>query len=144
MWTNAVAENGGFLLRAAINSLRSSLQTPAVRYALHWTRLAVIWTYIHPTTCCSLFLLLPILQMIFQCASWVICLGAALAVLWWTNLCLHSCFGARISIFVVPPANLPVLDPLSPGGCGCVSMMCWCGIAEEDDNKRKWEALRTI
>jgi hypothetical protein len=23
-------------------------------------------------------------------------------------------------------------------------MMCWCGIEEEDDNERKWEALRTI
>jgi len=44
----------------------------------------------------------------------------------------------------VAPANRPVFDPLSPGGGGCVSMMCWCGIGEEDDNERKWEALRTI
>jgi len=49
-----------------------------------------------------------------------------------------------ISVFDVAPANRPVLDPLSPGGGGCVSMMCWCGIGEEDDNERKWEALRTI
>ena len=23
-------------------------------------------------------------------------------------------------------------------------MMCWCGIREEDDKKRTWEALKTI
>jgi len=50
----------------------------------------------------------------------------------------------RISIFDVVPANRLLFDPLSPGGGGRVSMMCWCGIGEEDDNERKWEALRTI
>jgi hypothetical protein len=50
----------------------------------------------------------------------------------------------RLSLFDVVPANLPVFNPLSPGGDGCVSMMCWCGIVEEDNNERKWEALRTI
>jgi hypothetical protein len=49
----------------------------------------------------------------------------------------------RISVFDVAPPNLPVFDPLSPGAGGCVSIMCWCGIGEEDDNERKWEALRT-
>jgi len=57
---------------------------------------------------------------------------------------LRSCCVPRIAIYDVAPANLPIFDPLSPGGGGCVSMMCWCGIGEEDDNERKWEALRTI
>jgi len=61
-----------------------------------------------------------------------------------TNVCLRACWVPRISVFDVAPANRPVFDPLSPGGGGCVSMMCWCGIGEEDDNERKWEALRTI
>ena len=50
----------------------------------------------------------------------------------------------RISVFDVAPVNQPVFDPLSPVGGGCVSMMRWCGIGQEDDNERKWEALRTI
>jgi len=50
----------------------------------------------------------------------------------------------RISVFDVAPVNRLVFDRLSPGGGGRVSMMCWCGIGENDDNERKWEALRTI
>jgi len=50
----------------------------------------------------------------------------------------------RISVFDVAPPNWPVFDPLLPDGGRCVSMMCWCGIGEEDDNERRWEALRTI
>ena len=50
----------------------------------------------------------------------------------------------RISVFDVAPTNGPVFDPLSPGGGGCVSMMGWCGIGEEDDNEKNWEILRII
>jgi len=142
--TNGFVDHGGFLLRAAINSLHSSLRTPAVRYIVNWPPFASIWIYPHPTACCFLFLLLAVLRTIFKCASWVICLVAALAASRWTNLCLRSCCVPSISVFDVAPANRPVFDPLSPGGGGCVSMMCWCGIGEEDDNERKWEALRTI
>jgi len=49
-----------------------------------------------------------------------------------------------MSVFVVATANLPVFDPLSPGEVGGVSMLCWCGIREEDDNERKWKVLRTV
>jgi len=80
----------------------------------------------------------------FTFASWVICLVAALAASRWTNFCLRSCCLPRIAIFDVGPANLQVLDPLSPGGRGCLSTICSCAIAEEDNNERKWEALRTI
>jgi len=144
VWTNAFVNHGGFQLRAAINPLSSSLRTPAVRYAVNWPPIASIWIHSHPTAGCFLFFLLPVLRMIFKCASWVICLVVALAVSRWTNLCLHSCCVPRICVLDVAPANLPVFDPHSPGGGGCVSMMCWCGIGEEDDNERKWEALRTI
>jgi hypothetical protein len=50
----------------------------------------------------------------------------------------------RSSSFEVAPADLAVFDPLSPAAGGCVSMMCWCGRGEEDDNERKWVALRTV
>jgi hypothetical protein len=50
----------------------------------------------------------------------------------------------RISVFDVAPTNWPVFNPLLSGGGGCVSMMCWCGVGEKHDNRRKWEALRTI
>jgi hypothetical protein len=50
----------------------------------------------------------------------------------------------KIAVFDELPANLPVFDPLSPGRGGCVSMMCWCGIGEEDDSKREWKAMKTI
>ena len=69
---------------------------------------------------------------------------AALAASRSTNLCLGSCCVPRISVFDEAHANLPVFDLLSPGGGGCISMMCWCGIEEKDDNERKWEALRII
>jgi hypothetical protein len=48
-----------------------------------------------------------------------------------------------ISVFDVASANLLVFDPLPAGARGCVSMMRSCGIGEEDDNERKWDALRT-
>jgi len=60
-----------------------------------------------------------------------------------TNVCQHSCCVPRISVFDVAPANLVIFGLHSPGGGGCVSIICWCGIGEEDDNERKWEAVRT-
>jgi len=46
--------------------------------------------------------------------------------------------------FDVAAANRLDIDLLSPGWGGWVSMICWCGIGEEDDNKKKWEVLRAI
>jgi len=142
--TNAFVDHAGFRLQAAINSLRSSLRRPAVQYTVNWPPIASIWLHSHPTACCFLFFLLSVLPTIFKCAFWVKCLVAALAASRWTNLCLCYCCVPGISVLDVAPANLPVFDPLSPGGGGCVSMMCWCGIGEDDDNERKWEALTTI
>jgi len=129
--TNAYVAHGGFPLWAAMNSLCSSLRTPAVGYTVHWPPFASIRIYSHRTACCILFLLLPVLRKIFKCASWVICLVATLAASRWTNLCLRSCYVPRSSAFDLALVNLPVFDPLSPGGGGCVSIMCWCGIGEE-------------
>jgi len=143
VWTIAFVDHGGFPVRVAMNSLRSSLLTPSVGYKVNWPPFASIRIYSHPTACCFLFLLLPVLRTIITCASWVICLVATLAASRWTKLCQRSCFVPRFSVFDVAPANLPEFDPLSPGRGGCVSTMCWCGIEVEDDNERKWEAQRT-
>jgi len=142
--TNAFVDHGGFPLRAVTNLLRSSLRTPAVRCTVNWPLFASIWIYPHPTADCFFVLLLPVLRTIFKGASRVMCLVAALAASRWTNLCLRSCCVPRISICDVAPANLPVFEALAPGGGGWEWMMCGWGIGEEDDNERKWEALRTI
>jgi len=80
----------------------------------------------------------------FWICTWVICIVAALAASRLTKLCLHSCCVPRIAVFDVASAIWPEFNPLSPGRGGWVSIMCWCGIGEEDCNERKWEALRTI
>lgn len=69
---------------------------------------------------------------------------AALAASLWTNWCLCSCSMPIIAIFDIVPTNQLDLDPLSPGWGGCISRIWWCGIEEEDDIWRKWEALKTI
>jgi hypothetical protein len=47
-------------------------------------------------------------------------------------------------IFDVAPTNQLDLDLLSPGWGGCVSMISWYGIGEEDDNEKMLVVLRTI
>jgi len=135
--TKAFVDHGAFPLPAAINLLRSPLWTPAVHYTVYWPPFTSIWISSHPTACCFLFLRLPVLRTISKWAAWVISLVAALSASRWTNFCLRSCCVRRMSVFELAPGNRPVFDPRSPDGGGCVSMMCWCGIEEEDDNKRK-------
>jgi len=144
MRTKAFDNHGGFPLRAVINLLSSSLRTVAPHSTINWPLVALIRLHSHPTACCFWFFLLSVLRTIFLCAFCAICLVAALAASQWNNLCLPSCCVLRLSVFDVAPANLPVLDPLWPGAGDCVSVMCWFGIGEEDDNERKWEALMTI
>jgi hypothetical protein len=141
---NAFGDYGGFQLRATTILWRSTLRTHAVCYTVNWPQFPSIWIYSHPTASCFIFLPLPVLRTIFKCASWVQCLVAALAASWGTSLYLRCCCVRKIAVCDIRPANLPVFNPLSPGRGDCVSMMCWCGIGEEDDNERKWEALRTI
>jgi len=70
-------------------------------------------------------------------------LVATLTALQRTNMYLRSCCVPGIAGRNVTPANLPVSDPLLPGRRSSVSMMRCCGLGEEDDNQRMWEALRT-
>jgi len=142
--TNAFFDHAGFTLQTVINCSRSCLRTPAVHHTVSWWPFALIWIYSHQTACCCLFLLLQVLRTILKFASWAICLVAALAASRRTNWCLHSCCVPMIAVVDVAPTNRLDLDPLSPGWGGCVSMTCWCEVGEEDDNKKKWEALRTI
>jgi len=104
----------------------------------------MIWINSDQITCCIVFLLLPVLWMIFICASWVIFLVAALAASWWTNWCLHSCCVPVSDLFDRAPFDWLDSDPLLPG-CGVrVAMIWWCGIGTEDHNEKKWEVLRNI
>jgi len=144
VWTNAFVDHGGFPFQAVIHWSCSSLRAHAVCYMVCWRPFPSSWIYSHPSSCCFLSLLLPVLWMMFQCAYWVICLLTALAELHWTDWCLRSCCVPMIAVIDVAPTNQLDLDPLSPGWGGCVSMICWCEIGEEDDNEKKWEALRTI
>jgi len=68
----------------------------------------------------------------------------ALEVSQWTNWCLHSCCEPMSNIFDVAPGNRLESDLHSPDWGDCVSIICSSGIEEEDDNREKWEVLRTI
>ena len=105
VWTNALVDHGGFLLRAAMNWLCSSQCSSTVCYMVNWQPFSTVWICSHPTACCFLLVLHPVLVMIFQCASWVIVLVAALAVLWWTNRCLHSSCVPMSAVFDEVPAT---------------------------------------
>jgi hypothetical protein len=72
------------------------------------------------------------------------CLVAASVASRWTTWCLRSCCVPISDIFDEASANWPDLDPLGPSRGGCVSIICWCGIGEEDDNEKRREALRII
>jgi len=109
-----------------------------------WPSFALTWIYSLPIACCFLFLLLPVLQTIFKCASWVIFLVATLAALRWTNCCLGSCCVPESDVLGVTPFDPPGSVPFSPVWGVCVAMICWCRIREEDDNENKWEVLRNI
>ena len=123
--TNAFVNHGGFPLQAAIHWSRCSIRTPAVRYTVCWLPLTSIRIHSHPTACCCLFLLFPVVRTIFQSASWVMFLVAALAASPQPNCCLRSCFVPVIAVFDVAPANRLDLDLLSPCWGGRVSMTVW-------------------
>jgi len=142
--TNACFNHEGFPLRAAMNWSHSSWRTSAVWYMVNWQPLTTVWICSHAPACCFLFVMLPVLRTIFKCASWVILLVAALAASRRTHWCLRSCCVPISDIFDEAPANPLDLDPLGPGWGGFVSVICWCGIREGDDNEKTWEVLRII
>ena len=142
--TNSLLDHGGFPFWEELNWSRSSLRIPAVYYTVSWPSFSLIWIHSHPIACCFLVLLLRVLQTIFKCASWVIFLVAALAVLRWTNCCLRSCCVPESDILGATPVDPPGSVLFSPGWGVCVAMICLCRIGEEDDNKKKWKVLRNI
>jgi len=142
--TCALVNHGGFQLQAAINWSCNFLRTPAICYTVDWQPFTSLWIYSHPTACRFWFLPRPVLRTIFKCAFWVISLEATLAASLWTNWCLRSGCVPMSDVFDVAPSNRLESDSLSPCWGGCVSMICWCGRGEEDDNGKRWEFLRTI
>ena len=144
VWINAFINDGAFQLWAAIYCLLSFLRTRALHYMVNWRPFTSIWTYPHSTAYCFLFLLLPVLLAICKSGFRVICLVTGLAASMRTRGCQCVCCVPRIPVLDIPPAHGPEFEPHSPGRGGCVFMMCWCGIGEEDNNERQWEALRTI
>jgi len=123
-WRNIIVDHGRFPIRAAMNVSYSSLCTPTVRYMVNWRPFTMVWRYSHPTVWCFLFMLLPVIWTISNCASWVIFLVAAVAASWCTNWSLRSCCVPMSDLFDKAPANWLHLDPLTPGWRGCVSMIC--------------------
>ena len=140
--TDTTVDHGRFPLRAEMNWSRSSLRITAVYYLVSWPSFTVIWIYWHPTVCCVLLLLFPVLQKIIKSASSVIFLVAAFAALRWTHWYLCSSCVPECDVLVITPDDPPGSVPFSPGGGVCVAINCWCRIGEDDDNEKKWEVVR--
>jgi len=47
-------------------------------------------------------------------------------------------------VFDEAPANSLDLNVLQHGSGGCVSMICWYWIGEENANEKQWEVLMTM
>jgi len=134
---DSIVDHGGFPLQGAINWSRSSLPTPNFRYMVNWRPFTKVWIYWHPIACCFILLLLLVLRTIFQWASIVLCLEAALAASWWTNWCLGSCNVPLSDISKETPVDQLSSDLVYTGWVICVSIICWCGLGEDDDNEIK-------
>jgi len=141
---HALVYHGGLPFWATIIWSYSSLRTPTIGYTFDWRPITLLSMYSHRTACCFLLLMFPVSWTIVKFASWVIFLVAALEALRWTNWWLRSCCLPMSDEFDIVPGNPFESHLLSPGWGGCVCMICWCGIDEEDDNGKKWEVLRTI
>jgi len=122
--TTAVVDHGGFPWWEVINWSHSNLCKPVAWCTGNLYLLTTVCINSHPTACCFFFVLLPMLRMIYQCASWVIFWVAALAVSRWTNWCLYSCCVPMSDVFEEAPANRLNLDLLGPGWGDCVYMVC--------------------
>ena len=130
MRTNALVDHWGFPLLVAINWSRSSLRTPAVYYIISWRLCTSIRLHLHRVACCFLFLLLPVLRTIFNCASSVMFPVAAYAASQWTEWCLRCGWvwpgGVSDETAIVLLNSVPLLPCC--GACG--AMICCCGSEE--------------
>jgi len=95
----------------------------------------------------SYWMLLPIPAAsgstdLFKFRSWVILLVAALVALWWIKWSVHcSCVSAGAAFDGEPVGRLN-WDPLALCRGVHGAIIGWCGRGEEDDNEKKWQALR--
>ena len=144
MQQNALVDNGGFPLRAALNCSLSSLCILTVPSVVSWWPVTPIWSISQPIASCFLSLLLPVVWTMFKCASQGIFSVAVLAASWWTDWCLGYCCMPASDALDEVSVDLLDSDPLSPAWGVCVAMMCWSGIGEEDDNEKKWEVPRHL
>jgi len=128
--TNALVNNGGFPLRAAINWSRRSLGTPAGCYIICWRPCTSIQLHLHPITSCFLFLLHLVLGTIVNCESRVILSGAAFAALRWTKWCLHCGWVSAGGVLDEVPVVLLNSVSLLPCRDLCGAMICGSGIEE--------------
>jgi len=142
VWPNALVNNGGFPLRAAIYWSCSTIHITAVDCIVCWWLSTWIWIYSHSISYWIELLLLLDLPTFSKCASWVICLGAAFAVSWCTNWYLCRWCVQVGGVLDGAPVYRLNADLLAPCWGVCGTVVCWCGNGEEDDNKMKWEVLR--
>ena len=127
MQTNALVDHAGFQLWAAIHWSHISWGTPALWYIIRWRPCTSIRLQLHPMACCFLLFLLPVLRIIFDCASRVMFWVAAFAVLGWTMGCLHCSWVSAGGVLVEPAVILLDSVPLSPHCFCCGAMICLCG-----------------
>jgi len=121
-----------------------NLSTPTIRYTVTWLLFTSTWIYSHQTAYCFTIMPLPVLLTIFECASCVLFLVAALAMSWWPNWCQLACCVSISDAFLVVPINYFDSDPLLPRYGGWVSMNYCCGIDDEENNEMKSEVFQNI
>jgi len=131
-----------FLLLAVINWSHRSLRTAAVYYIVSWPPFTSIWSYSYLIACCFLFLRLPVLYTVFECAYWVICWVAAIAASRWTNLCLRCRSVSLGGAWVEAPVVRLDSDSIAPGSCVSAAMTCCGGKVRKMITKRSGNSWR--
>jgi len=139
MRTNASLDHGGVPVRAAINWPCSSLRTPAAGYIISWLPATSIVLYSHPIACYFLFLVLPVLLTIFNCASRVIFSVTTFAASQWAEWCLRCSWVSVVGKLDEVPVILLDSVPLSPCWGVCAAMICCCG--SEEMMITKWKGM---
>lgn len=139
--TNAMVNDGSFPLQVAMNLLHSFLHTPSGYYIISWRPSTLIWIYSHPIACSMSVILLPVLWIIFYCASRLIFLVTAIAMSQLTSYCLRKHSVSADGVLDETPIVLLDSDPLVSCWGVCGAMKCWCGSAEIT---KMWEVLRKL
>jgi len=142
--TNASVDYGSLLIWAEMNSSWSTLLVSPIHYMVGWKSFTIFSIYSHSTGWCFLFVLLPVLWMIFNCRSLVIFLWAPLAAMRRTHSRLRSCCVPESDELAAMPTDPHGSVPFSPGWSISVAIIWWCKIGEEHDNEEMWNVLRNI